>query len=104
MQEVISWFISSLIHVVIVGLLVGSGSVCAISLCYRRRQAKRLAEAQMNPAFKFQDTHDPSGTAGGIPASNPIPEEAMQTDVDNAIATDRGLIDSPDPRLKGKKQ
>ena len=54
---------------------------------------------QMNPSFKFADSTDPSGTASGIPASNPIADEElnkgpMKTDGDN-INTERGMIDSP---------
>ena len=88
----VSWFFSSLAIVVILGLALGVICVLFFTCHYQKRQAKRLQEAQMNPAFKFQDTHDPSGTAGAIPASNPIPDEAIQTDVDGAVAMDRGLI------------
>jgi len=86
--------------VVLIGLVFGIACVCCMTVFYQKRQAKRLTEAQMNPAFRFQDTHDPSGTAGGIPAANPISEDVMRTDGDNAIATERGLMDSPDPRRK----
>lgn len=99
-QDLVSWFFSTLALVVIIGLALGAICVLFFTCHYQRRQAKRLQEAQMNPAFKFQDTHDPSGTAGTIPASNPIPDDVIQTDVDNAVATDRGLMDSPDPRRK----
>ena len=85
----------------VVGGAIG-GAICVLATIHynRKKQAKRLADAQINPEFRFQDTHDPSGTAGGIPASNPIPDEALETDTDNPIATERALMDSPDPRAK----
>ena len=56
---------------------------------------------QSNPAFKFADSTDPSGTASGIPQLNPIADEDLnnkaqdfKTEGDN-IQTDRGMIDSP---------
>ena len=110
-QELVSWFFTTLSIVITAGLLTGVFCVCFFAHQYQKRQNKRLQEAQSNPAFKFQDTHDPSGTAGGIPASNPIADDVMQTDAyntNNAVPTDRGLnvqtdrnlMDSPDPRRR----
>jgi len=56
----------------VVGVLVGAFLVVCCIKCSNRRAEKRLADLQANPAFRFQETTDPSASHGGIPASNPI--------------------------------
>lgn len=50
----------------------------------------------MNPAFRFQETTDPSASHGGIPALNPIAHDDLMTSPGKVKRTDDALCESPE--------
>lgn len=102
LDKMVMEFVAVFSVVCVLGLVCGAGLVCCYLRSSKQRQAKRLAMAQTNPAFRFAETTDPSASTGGIPAMNPIAHEdianqdrdIVETDTDN-VMTDRGLTFTP---------
>jgi len=100
------WFFWNLLIVTTIGAIVGALVVVGVMKFNKNRRQKRLIDLQVNPAFRYQETTDPSASHGGIPSSNPIGHDDLQssadkvkdaehvvhTDVDaDNIMTERGL-------------
>ena len=79
-KELVEWFATTLAEVVAIGAFIGATCVCLCVFCHKKGQAKRLADAQANPRFRFADNTDPSGTASGIPRLNPIAAENLDSE------------------------
>ena len=79
-KELVKWFATTLAEVVAIGAFIGATCVCLCVFCHKKGQAKRLADAQANPRFRFADSTDPSGTASGIPRLNPIAADNLDSD------------------------
>lgn len=95
-DELINWFIPTFLLTILLGTVLGA---IIVTIAYRvciAKQQRRLAELQTNPAFRFQETTDPSASHGGIPASNPIAHEDLMTSPGKVKSTDDGLCMSPD--------
>ena len=88
MKELMMWFLWQFILVTTIGGIVGALIVVSVMKYTQNRTQKRLNDLQINPAFRFQETTDPSASHGGIPSSNPIGDDDLQSSPDKVRDTE----------------